>query len=157
MVVVDDRDAKAVTEEIVALSSRAKLPALHGTPRSPAELVMCEANVGEEIVRQMVDAVDLVAKQPHVDAVKDFSVKIVTAIGDDAEGAAGTSHETFNTIVATLSPLAKEFTKTGQPVQCGNGEAACVDSEQRRDGYDVTPEWAHGRVCGAWGARHGRT
>ena len=109
--VVDDRDAKAVTEEIVALSSRSKLSALHGTLRSPAELVMCEANVGEEIVRQMFDAVDLVAKQPHVDAVKDFAVKIVTAIGADAEGAAGTSHETFNTIVATLSPLAKDFTK----------------------------------------------
>ena len=72
---------------------------------------MCEANVGEEIVRQIVDAVDLVAKQPHVDAVKDFAVKIVTAIGDDAEGAAGMSHETFNTIVATLSPLAKDFAK----------------------------------------------
>ena len=36
---------------------------------------MCEANVGEEIVRQMVGAVDLVAKQPHVDAAKDFAVK----------------------------------------------------------------------------------
>ena len=72
VVVVDDRDAKAVTEEIVALSSRTKLPALHDTLRSPAELVMCEANVGEEIVRQICDAVDLVAKQPHVDAVKGF-------------------------------------------------------------------------------------
>ena len=36
---------------------------------------MCEANVGEEIVRQMVDAVELVAKQPHVDAVKDLRSK----------------------------------------------------------------------------------
>ena len=111
VMVVDDRDAKAVTEEIVALSSRTKLSALHGTLRSPAELVMCEANVGEEIVRQMFDAVDLVAKQPHVDAVKDFAVKIMTAIGADAEGAAGTSHETFNTIVPTLSPVAKDYTK----------------------------------------------
>ena len=111
VMVVDDRDAKAVTEEIVALSSRAKLSALHGTLRSPAELVMCEANVGEEIVRQMFDAVDLVAKQPHVGAVKDFAMKIMTAIGADAEGAVGTSHETFNTIVAMLSPLAKDFAK----------------------------------------------
>ena len=75
VMVVNDRDAKAVTEEIVALSSRTKLPALHGALRSPAELVMCEANVGEEIVRQMFDAVGLVAKQPHVDAVKDFVEK----------------------------------------------------------------------------------
>ena len=111
VMVVDDRDAKAATEEIVALSSRTKLPALHGTPRSPAELVMCEANVGEEIVRHIFDAVDLVAKQPYVGAVKDFAVKIMAAIDADAEGAAGTSHETFNTIVATLSPLAKDFTK----------------------------------------------
>ena len=65
VMVVDDRDAKAVTEEIVALSSRTKLSALHGTLRSPAELVMCEANVGEETVRKMFDAVDLVAKQPR--------------------------------------------------------------------------------------------
>ena len=35
----------------------------------------------------------------------------MTAIGDDEEGAAGTSHETFNTIVASLSPLAKDFAK----------------------------------------------
>jgi len=59
----------------------------------------------------MFDAVDLVAKQPHVDAVKDFAVKIMTAIGADAEGAAGTAHETFNTIVVTLSPVAKDYTK----------------------------------------------
>ena len=111
VMVVDDRDAKAVTEEIVALGSRSKLSALHGTLRSPAELVMCEAGVGEEIVRQMVDAVELVAKQPHVDAVKDFAVKIVTAISEDEAGAAGTPHETFHTVVATLSPLVKDFTK----------------------------------------------
>jgi len=111
VMVVNDRDAKPVTEEIVALSSRTKLSALHGTLRSPAELVMCEVNLGEEIVRQMCDMVDLVAKQPHVDAVKDFAVKIMTAIRADEEGAAGTSHETFSTIVATLSPVAKDYTK----------------------------------------------
>jgi hypothetical protein len=75
---VDDRDARAHTEEIVVLNSRCKLSALQGTLRSLAELVICEANVGEEIVRQMMDAVDLVAKQPHVGAVKDFAVKIMT-------------------------------------------------------------------------------
>ena len=48
-----------------------------------------------------------------MDAAKDSAVKIVTAIGADAEGAAGGApHETFSTIVATLSPLAKDFTKT---------------------------------------------
>ena len=80
VMVVGDRDAKAATEEIVALSGRTKLPALHGALRSPAELVMCEANAGEKIVRQMFDAVELVAKQLHVDAVKDSAVKIMTAI-----------------------------------------------------------------------------
>ena len=111
VMVVDDRGAKTTTEEIVALSSRSKLLALHGTLCSPAELVMCEANVGEEIVRQMHDAVDLVAKQPHVGAVKDFAVKIMSAIGSDAAGAAGTQHETFNTIVATLLLVAKDYAK----------------------------------------------
>ena len=62
VIAVDDRSAKATTKEIVVLSSRSKLSALHGTLRSPAELVMCEANVGEDIVRQMMNAVDLVAK-----------------------------------------------------------------------------------------------
>ena len=111
VMVVDDRGARATTEEIVALSSRSKLSALHGTLRSPSELVLCEANVGEEIVRQMCDAVDLVAKQPHVDAVKGFAVKSMSAIGSDAAGAAGTQYETFNTIVATLSPVAKDYAK----------------------------------------------
>ena len=72
---VNDRSAKAHTAEIVVLNSRCKLSALQGTLRGPAELVMYEANVGEEIMRQMMDAVGLVAKQPHVDAVKDFAVK----------------------------------------------------------------------------------
>ena len=35
----------------------------------------------------------------------------MTAIGAGAEGAAVTSHETFNTIVPTLSPVAKDYTK----------------------------------------------
>ena len=70
---------------------------------------MCEANVGEEIVRQMCDAVELVANQPHVDAVKAFAVDIMAAVASDAEGASGTAYETFNTIVAALSPAAKDY------------------------------------------------
>ena len=96
------------------LNSRYKLSALQDTLRSPAELVMCKANVGKEIVRQMMDAVDLVAKQPHVDAVTNFAVKTMSAIHGDCEaaGAAGTTpHETFGTIVATLPPIAKDYAK----------------------------------------------
>ena len=81
------------------LNSRCKHSALQGTLRSPAELVMCEANAGEETVRQMMGAVDLVTKQPHVDAVKDFAVKIMSETHVDCEtaGAAGMPHETFST------------------------------------------------------------
>ena len=60
---------------------------------------MCEANAGEEIVRQMMGAVELVAKQPHVGTVKDFAVKIMSETHGDCEmaGAAGMPHETFST------------------------------------------------------------
>ena len=92
---VDDRGAKAHIEElVVVLNSRCRPSAVRGSARSPAELVMCEANVGEEIVRQMMGAVDLVAKQSHVDAVKDFAVKSMSEIhgGCETAGAAGTPH-----------------------------------------------------------------
>ena len=48
-----------------------------------------------------------------LEAVKDFAVKIMSEIHGDCEtaGVAGTPHEAFGTILATLSPIAKDYTK----------------------------------------------
>ena len=82
------------------------MTALRGVVRHPAELYMCEASADKTIVRQIHDAVDLAAKQPHTDAVTAFAKKIMEhAMREDA----GDAFKGFGRYVAMLSPLAAEF------------------------------------------------
>ena len=84
-------DARGCTT--VTLAHDYRLAAARGMRRHPAELVMCEAGVGEEIVRQISDAIELVAGQPHVDAVKDFAVKIMRDVKGGEDGEAGSADD----------------------------------------------------------------
>ena len=96
----------AASVTIKQLPAAHVMTALRGVPRHPAELYMCEASASEPIVRQMHDAVDLAAKQPHADAVTAFAKKIMEhAMREDA----GDSFKSFAGYVAMLSPLATDF------------------------------------------------
>ena len=86
------------------------MTALRGVVRDPAEMYMCEASADESIVRQIHDAVDLAAKQPHTDAVTEFAKKIMAyANREDA----GDAFKSFAGYVSMLSPLAVEYAPPG--------------------------------------------
>ena len=97
---------QAASATIKQLPAAHVMTALRGVPRHPAELCMCEASAGEPILRQIHDAADLAAKQPHADAVAAFAKKIMEhAMREDA----GDSFKGFAGYVAMLSPLATDF------------------------------------------------
>ena len=86
------------------------MTALRNVVRDPAEMYMCEAAADETIVRQIHDAVDLAAKQPHTDAVTAFAKKIMAHANREE---AGDAFKSFAGYVAMLSPLAVDFEPPG--------------------------------------------